>query len=104
MISILVLYPETEGGTFDMDYYQSKHMPLFASLLGDVCLFWGASKVNIEGWVAMGWAVLTSQEAFDAALSEHGATILADVPNFTNIPLHRVVGDVTALSSLPAAL
>ena len=102
MISVLVLYPRTENGSFDMDYYQSKHLPLFASLLGDACMSWGAAAVKSGDWVAMGWAIVTSQEAFDAAIAEHGQKIRADVANFTNLQLHRIVGDITALAPTPA--
>ena len=101
MISVLVLYPDTENASFDMDYYRSKHLPLFASLLGDACMSWGAATVKNGDWVAMGWAIVTSQEAFDAAMAEHGERIRADIPNFTNIELHRVVGDINALSPTP---
>ncbi|MEZ5264271.1 MAG: EthD family reductase [Vicinamibacterales bacterium] len=101
MITVLVLYPKVENATFDMEYYRTRHLPLFASLLGDACLSWGGARVTTGDWLAMGWAVITSQDAFDAAMAEHGETIRADVPNFTDLELHRVIGEITALSSTP---
>lgn len=36
MIKISVLYPNSDGATFDMDYYCNTHMALVRRLLGDV--------------------------------------------------------------------
>ena len=102
MISVLVLYPATAGARFDMEYYRTRHLPLFARSMGDACLSWGAAEVTSGDWIAMGWAVVSSQEAFDAAMAAHGEAIRADVVNFTDIELHRVVGEVTALWPAPA--
>ena len=38
MIKVSVLYPNTEGSRFDMDYYVNKHMPMVQSKLGSSCL------------------------------------------------------------------
>ena len=35
MIKGIVMYPNGEGKTFDMDYYCYTHMPMVANLLGD---------------------------------------------------------------------
>ena len=33
MISVVILYPQSDDTTFDMDYYTSKHMPLLAEAI-----------------------------------------------------------------------
>ena len=94
MISVHIMYPQTDDSTFDMSYYMSTHMPMFAESLGDACISWGATTVKTGTWAAVGWAMVESQEAFDAALGEHGAKIMADIPNYTNVQPELVVGDV----------
>lgn len=95
MISLAILYPKTDDSTFDMDYYTSTHMPMLAEALGSACLGWGASAVKSGNWAAMGWAMVESQEAFDAAMATHGAKIMADVANYTNVAPELIIGDVT---------
>lgn len=94
MISIHILYPRTDDSTFDMEYYTSTHMPMLADALGDACQEWGASSIAAGPWQAIGWANVDSQEAFDSAMGEHGAKIMGDVPNYTNVAPELVVGEV----------
>ena len=77
-----------------MDYYTSSHMPMLIDALGDDCTGWGASTVNDGPWQAIGWAHVKTREAFDAALGEHGAAIMGDIPNYTNVAPEMVIGDV----------
>ncbi len=88
------MYPKTDDSTFDMDYYTSTHMPMLADALGDACQGWGASTLKSKEWAAYGWATVESQEAFDAAMAEHGAKIMADVANYTNVAPQLMVGEV----------
>jgi hypothetical protein len=34
MFKVPILYPNDDDKTFDMDYYENKHMPMLAGLLG----------------------------------------------------------------------
>jgi uncharacterized protein (TIGR02118 family) len=94
MISVLLMYPKTDDSTFDMDYYVGTHMPMLAEALGDACQSWGASTVKTGDWEAVGWALVSSQEAFDEAMKSAGASIMGDVPNYTNVRPQMVIGDV----------
>lgn len=94
MISVHILYPKTDESTFDMDYYTSTHMPMLADALGDACKGWGASSCKGGPWAAIGWASVESQDAFDAAMAEHGGKIMGDVPNYTNVAPELVIGEV----------
>lgn len=94
MISVVIMYPKTDDSTFDMDYYKSTHMPMFADALGAACQGWGAATVRTGTWAAMGWAMIDSQEAFDATMAEHGAAIMGDIANFTNVAPELIIGDV----------
>lgn len=95
MIAVTLLYPKSDDSTFDMDYYTTSHMPMFAEALGDACQGWGAATVTSGKYHAVGWATVSSQDAFDAAMGEHGAKIMGDVPNYTSVRPELIVGEVT---------
>ena len=44
MVKVTLLYPNEEGSTFDMDYYQNKHMPMVQELLGDAMKYFKIDK------------------------------------------------------------
>lgn len=84
MIRVSVLYPSSEGSTFDHDYYRNTHVPM-------VSRAWGASRVEIDKGVngpnvAAVHVFLDSMEAFGAAMASPAtAEVMADVANYTNI-------------------
>ena len=94
MITVTLLYPKSEGSTFDMDYYASTHMPMFADALGDACKGWGVSSMHGDDYHAMAWALVESMEAFGAAMKEKGGPVMADIPNYTNTQPTMMTGDV----------
>lgn len=98
MISVVILYPKTDDSHFDMEYYGSKHMPMFADALGDCCQGWGVMEPSAQ-YHAVGWAMVDSMEAFGAAMQERGGPVLADVPNYTNTQPTLLTGPVTATSA-----
>ena len=93
MISVYILYPKSDDSTFDMDYYATKHMPMLAEALGDACKGWGVSAPAAK-YHAIGWAMVESQEAFDASMAEKGGPIMADIPNYTTARPELVVGEI----------
>ena len=95
MISMTILYPQTDDSTFDMGYYTSSHMPMVAKAFGDGCKGWGAATVTSGKYAAMGWVVVDSMDTFNAAMGEHGAAIMADVANYTNQQPEVIMGEVT---------
>jgi uncharacterized protein (TIGR02118 family) len=96
MLAVTILYPKTDDSTFDMDYYTSSHMPMFAECFGDACKGWGAATVTSGKYMAMGWAMIESQDAFNAGMAEHGARVKGDVPAYTNVQPELILGDVAA--------
>jgi len=90
------MYPKTEDSTFNMDYYTQSHMPMLADALGDACHGWGATTCMGGDIAAIGWAMVESKDAFDAAMAEHGAAIMGDVANYTNVAPQLVLGEVAA--------
>ena len=84
MIRLTVLYPTTEGATFDHDYYRERHIPLCVST-------WGLDGAEIDKgidgpYVAAVHFKFASPEALQAAMASEGTgTIMADVANYTTI-------------------
>ncbi len=84
MIRLSVLYPTTEGATFDHDYYRDKHVPLAVKA-------WGLAGAEIdEGvdgpYVAAVHFTFDSMDALAAAMgAEATGAVLADVANYTTI-------------------
>jgi hypothetical protein len=44
MFKVAILYPNGEGKTFDMDYYEKKHMPMVAGFIGKNLKFYEIDK------------------------------------------------------------
>lgn len=91
MFCVSVAYPQKDGASFDFDYYAKQHVPLVARYVGD-----NSVKAEIRkgvaspdgsapAFVCMANFWIKSVEDFQATLAEHGAEIIGDIPNFTNI-------------------
>ncbi len=87
---ITVMYPNTPGVTFDFSYYLEHHATLIDRLYGKSIAKLELRRGNStpDGspppYVAIINIWIADQEAFDLAGAKHGATLIADVPNFTN--------------------
>ena len=101
MIRVSVLYPRTEGESFDMDYYINKHMPMVADRLGSALK--GMSVVEgIAGgqpgepppFVCVGSLNFESVEAFQGAFGPHMAEIMGDIPNYTKIGAQIQISEI----------
>ncbi len=84
MIRLSVLYPTTEGATFDHDYYRDQHVPLAVKT-------WGLDSAEIDKgvdgpYVAAVHFQFESMEAMGTAMAVDGtAAVQADVANYTSI-------------------
>ena len=92
MIKVSVLYPNTEGATFDMDYYLNKHVPMVQSKLGNACKKAGVDQGLSGGepgsratYFAMCHLYFDSVETFQNSFGPNAEEITADIPNYTNI-------------------
>ncbi|HPF11525.1 MAG TPA: EthD family reductase [Flavobacteriaceae bacterium] len=89
---IAILYPNGEGATFNMDYYETQHMPMVAGFLGDNLIGYEIEK-GIGGrtpndpvpFLAIGYFYVQDLAAYDQAIGEHIDTIVGDFKNYTNI-------------------
>jgi uncharacterized protein (TIGR02118 family) len=91
MIKVSVLYPNTPGSKFDMDYYCGHHMELVKERLGSACKdvsveagLGGAAPGSQPTYVAMGHMLFDSIEAYQQAFGPHADEILGDIPNYTD--------------------
>ena len=84
MIRLSVLYPKTEGASFDHDYYRDKHVPL-------ACKTFGLASAEIDKgvdgpYVAAVHFKFDSMEALGAAMGSAGiGDVMADIANYTTI-------------------
>jgi uncharacterized protein (TIGR02118 family) len=92
MFKVSVLYPNKADANFDHAYYRDRHMPMVAGKLGAALKRYtvdkglgGGAPGSPPAFVASCSLFLDSLEAFQACMAQHGATIMADVPNYTNI-------------------
>ena len=92
MIRVSVLYPRTEGESFDMDYYINKHMPMVADRCGSAMKgmsilegIAGGQPGEPAPYVCVGTLNFESVEAFQGAFGPHMAEIMGDIPNYTKI-------------------
>ena len=92
MITVNVLYRNSESVKFNMNYYLDTHIPLIRRLLGPALK--GVLVQQGIGGGAPGsppeYAVITalrfeSMEAFQAVFPPHAAAVMADLANFTNV-------------------
>jgi uncharacterized protein (TIGR02118 family) len=93
MTTISVIYPRSEGTTFDYDYYEQTHLPLVAERWGDAGLVGAEALRGVsapDGSEAPFFAIallrFESMDRFRAAVSgEHAGEIMGDIINFTNV-------------------
>jgi uncharacterized protein (TIGR02118 family) len=100
MIKVSVMYPNTQGVSFDHEYYRDKHMPLVKSKMGAVLRYYTIDKCLAGGagdspaFVAMAHLFCDSVNAFQAGFGPHAEAIMGDVPNYTNSTPVIVISDV----------
>lgn len=92
MVKIIGNYRWFDGATFNHAYYQQEHMQLTRQLLTPLGLQRLESDKTLSGTpLKAGQVVASSNAYFDslpaaqAALAQTGATLIADVANYTNI-------------------
>jgi uncharacterized protein (TIGR02118 family) len=101
MIRVSVMYPNSAGARFDMAYYTSKHMPMVQKLVP------GCKKIAAEqglaggapgsqpAYIAIGYLLFDSVEAFQSGFGPHADEILSDIPNYTNTQPVVQISEIT---------
>jgi uncharacterized protein (TIGR02118 family) len=101
LIKVSVMYPFAEGRTFNMEYYESKHMPMVAGFLGANLVKYTIEKGVASGipnqplpYMAIGTFYVTSLSDYQAAIGPNRDAIRADFANYTNIAPVILVSEV----------
>lgn len=92
MFKITVLYPSGDDKTFNMDYYENKHMPMVAGYLGKNMKFYEIDK-GISGrtandkvpFVAIGYFYVSDIAEYNKAIAQNRDAVMNDIKNYTNI-------------------
>ncbi len=92
MFKVSILYPNGDDKTFDMDYYETKHMPMMAGLLGKNLSLYEIDK-GIAGrtpndkipFVAIGYFYINDVTEYNKAILQNINTIRKDIEVYTNI-------------------
>ena len=101
VIKISIMYPYAEGKTFDMAYYETKHMPMVAGFLGSNLVKYTIEKGLASGvpnqplpFMAIGTFYVKSLSDYQAAIGPNRDAIRADFSNYTNISPIILVSEV----------
>jgi uncharacterized protein (TIGR02118 family) len=101
LIKVCVMYPFAEGKTFNMEYYESKHMPMVARILGSNLVRYTIEKGLASGipnqplpYMAIGTFYVKSLSDYQAAIGPHRDAIRADFANYTNTSPVILVSEV----------
>jgi uncharacterized protein (TIGR02118 family) len=98
MIKLSILYPNKEGGRFDIDYYIDVHMPMsiekLSPALRGVSVDQGLNIPEIPGkqptFIAAAHMLFDSIAAFQEAFTPHSALLQGDMQNYTDIePIYQ---------------
>jgi len=92
MFKVEILYPNGDDKTFDMDYYEKKHMPMMAGFIGKNLVFYEIDK-GIAGrtpndkvpFLAIGYFYINDVAEYNKVIAQNIDTILNDVKKYTNI-------------------
>ncbi len=92
LFKVAILYPNDEKSTFDMDYYQKKHMPMVAGLLGKNLKFYeintgiaGRTPNDKVPFVAVGYFYCYDVAEYNRVIVQNIDTILNDIKKYTSI-------------------
>jgi uncharacterized protein (TIGR02118 family) len=106
MFKVSILYPTGDDKTFDMDYYEKKHMPLVAGFLGNNLKFYeinkgiaGRTPADKAPFVAAGYFYIRDVAAYNKAIATNIDTILTDIKKYTNIQPVILISEIKQLKS-----
>ena len=92
MFRVAILYPNGDDKTFDMDYYEKKHMPMVASFLGKNLKFYEIDK-GLAGrapndkvpFLAIGYFYIADVAEYNKAIAQNREAVISDFKNYTNV-------------------
>jgi uncharacterized protein (TIGR02118 family) len=101
LIKVSIMYPFAEDKTFNMEYYETKHMPMVAGFLGSNLVKYTIEKGVASGipnqplpYMAIGIFYVKSLSDYQAAIGPNRDAIRADFANYTNVAPVILVSEV----------
>jgi uncharacterized protein (TIGR02118 family) len=101
LIKVSVMYPYAEGKTFNMEYYETKHMPMVAGFLGSNLVKYTIENGVASGipnqplpYMAIGTFYVKNLSDYQAAIGPNREAIRADFTNYTNTTPIILVSEV----------
>lgn len=92
LFKVAILYPNGDGKTFDIDYYERKHMPMVAAFLGKNLQFYeidkgiaGRTPTDKVPYLAIGYFYVKDIAEYNKAIGQNRETVINDFKNYTNI-------------------
>jgi uncharacterized protein (TIGR02118 family) len=89
---LTILYPNSDGVRWDVEYYRTHHMPLIMKLYGKEAIKRFELRKGATGqtggaptYIGSVNIYINDQAAFDAAGKQHGPTLVKDVPHFSSV-------------------
>ena len=104
MFKVAILYPNGEDKTFDMEYYEKKHMPMVAGFLGKNLKFYEIDK-GIAGrtpndkvpFIAIGYFYISDVVEYNKAIVQNRDAVISDLKNYTNIQTVVQISEIKQL-------
>lgn len=101
MFKVTILYPNGDGKTFDMDYYEQKHMPMVAGFIGANLKFYeidkglsGRTAADKAPFLAIGYFYISDINEYNKAIAANRDAIVSDFKNYTNVQPQIQVSEV----------
>jgi len=92
MIRVSILYPNTAGSRFNLDYYLNTHLPMTEKLLAPQLKSMvvehgiaGTAPGAPPSYIALCHLEFESVDAFLEAFMPHMAKLTGDIPNYTDV-------------------
>lgn len=89
---VAILYPSGEDKTFDMEYYEKKHMPMVARFIGKNLKSYeidsgisGRGPNDKPPFVAIGYFYVSDIAEYNKAIAQNRDAVVSDFKNYTNI-------------------
>ena len=101
LVKVSVMYPFAEGKKFNMEYYETKHMPMVAGFLGSNLVKYTIEKGIASGipnqplpYAAIGTFYVKSLDEYQAAIGPNRDAIRADFANYTDVTPVIMISEV----------
>ena len=92
LYKVTILYPNGEGKTFNMDYYENNHMPMVAAFIGKNLKFYeidrgiaGRTPDETVPYLAAGNFYVMDVAEYNKAIGQNIDAVISDFKNYTNI-------------------